>query len=113
MPGAASEPPLNSNNHDRDQLENVSTPAQRTGSMLGAADAVQAADSSMVTSHSAQPSLRDAVLLEISQIRADLEQHAATRAPLQAEIDAAGRTMHFMGQDAMPLEGSLPESSQV
>ena len=113
MPNAAADAPLNCNDIGSDQADTRFTPLQRDGSMPDAPEAIAAADSSMVVPNTAQKSTRDAVLLEITQIRADLEQHAARRASLHAELNAAGETMQAMGQAAMPPEGSLPENSQM
>ncbi len=112
MPHAAAETPVNRNALGRQQPDAESTPAHHTSSITEAA-AVPATDSSMSMPHSAQLCVRDAALREITQMRADLEEHAARRASLHAETDAAGAMTKSVGKVAVVSRGSRPGSSQM
>jgi len=112
-PDAVAEAPVNPAGCGRDQPESVSIHAQRTSSSPEAAEAVPAVAISMIVPQFMQLSTRDAVLLEITQMRADLEYHAARRASLHAETTAAGALVQSTGRIAVPSEGSLPESMQM
>ena len=112
MPNAAVEASGSCEGLSGDQFEFEPNDAQHSSGIQEAAEAVAATDSSMNMPHSTQLSTRDAVLLEITQMRADLEHHAARRASLHAETDAAG-TMASVGRVAVPSQASLPASGQM